>query len=109
MKLLVPWGITFGLVGTTLLGAVFGGSTPVLALPEQEIKDKLDAVPVYLITNEKGVPLRRSLPNNQDGKKNGGSVTGVYMSRQDAKDFLNELQNAKGKDPKGDSNFKREE
>lgn len=99
MKALVRWGATLGLVGSTLLGSVFIGSVPVLALPEQQIKEKLDAVPVYLITNDKGLPLSRPLPEGQNGQK-GGSVTGVYLSRQDAQAFITELRNAKGKDPK---------
>lgn len=100
MKSLVRWGVTLGLVGTTLLGAAFGGSIPVLALSEKQIKDKLDSVPVYLITDDKGLPLSRSLPDNQNGKKDGRSVTGVYMSRQEAQAFITKLQNAKDKDPK---------
>ncbi|MEA5506400.1 Tic22 family protein [Halotia wernerae UHCC 0503] len=100
MKALVRWGATLGLVGSTLLGTVFVGNAPVLALSEQQIKEKLDSVPVYVITNEKGLPLSRPLPEAQNGKKPGGSVTGVYLSRQEAQAFISELRNAKGKDPK---------
>jgi hypothetical protein len=100
MKSFVRWGATLGLIGSTLLGAVFVGNFPVWALSEQQIKEKLDSIPVYLITNEKGLPLSRTLPEAQNGKKAGGSVTGVYLSRQEAQTFINELRNAKGKDPK---------
>lgn len=100
MKALVRWGATLGLVGSTLLGTVFLGSIPVIALSEQQIKDKLDSVPVYLVTNDKGLPLSRPLQAGQNGQKPGGSVTGVYLSRQDAQAFINELRNVKGKDPK---------
>ncbi len=94
MKSLVRWGVTLGLVGSTFLG-VFLPNLPVLALPEKQVKDKLDSVPVYLITNSKGLPLSRVLP---DGQK--GSVTGVYMSREEAQAFIRALQNAQSKDPK---------
>ena len=97
MKSLVRWGTTLTLVGSTLLGGVFAGNLPVLALSEQQIKEKLDSVPVYLITNQQGLPLSRPLPESQ---KQGGSVTGVYMSRQEAQSFIKELQGASGKDPK---------
>jgi hypothetical protein len=100
MKSLVRWSATVGLVGSTLLGTIFAFSVPVLALSEQQIKDKLDSVPVYLITNEKGLPLSRILPDGQNGQKGGGSVTGVYMSRSDAQAFITELRNTNGKDPK---------
>ncbi len=97
MKALVRWGATLGLVGSTLLGSVFAGSFPVLALPEQQIKEKLDSVPVYLVTNKEGLPLSRPLPNTE---KPGGSVTGVYMSRQEAQSFIKELQSVPGQDQK---------
>ncbi|WP_066381577.1 MULTISPECIES: Tic22 family protein [unclassified Anabaena] len=100
MKALVRWGATLGLVGSTLLGSVFVGNIPVLALSEQQIKEKLDVIPVYLVTNDKGLPLSRPLPAGQNGQKPGGSVTGAYLSRQEAQAFINDLRNAQGKDPK---------
>jgi hypothetical protein len=100
MKALVRWGATLGLLGSTLLGTVYLGSSPAIALSEQQIKEKLDGVPVYLVTNEKGLPLSRPLPTPQNGQKPGGSITGVYMSRQEAQAFINELRNVKNKDPK---------
>ncbi|BAY11576.1 Tic22 family protein [Calothrix sp. NIES-2098] len=100
MKSLVRWGATLGLVGSTILGTVFAGNLSVLALSEQQIKEKLDSVPVYLVTNEKGLPLSRPLPENQNGQKAGGSVTGVYLSRQEAQKFINDLRSTQGKDPK---------
>jgi hypothetical protein len=96
MKALVRWGATLSLVGSTLLGSVFAGNLSVLALSQEQIKEKLDSVPVYLITNDKGLPLSRALPNNQQP---GGSVTGVYMSRQEAQNFIKELQNTQGRNP----------
>lgn len=98
MKSLVRWGKTLGLVGTTLLVMAFSGNSPVLALSDQQIKEKLDSVPVFLITNPQGLPLSRPL-QAQNGKK-GGSVTNVYMSQQEAQAFINELRTVKDKDPK---------
>ncbi|MCC5662915.1 hypothetical protein LC653_02930 [Nostoc sp. CHAB 5784] len=100
MKSFIRLGATLGLVGSTLLGTVFLGNVPVLALPEQQIKEKLDAVPVYLITNDKGIPLSRTLSEGQNGQKGGASVTDVYLSHQEAQAFITELRNVKGKDPK---------
>jgi Tic22-like family len=98
MKSLVRWGTTLGLIGSTLLGTVLSINAPVLALSEQQVKEKLDSVPVYLITNPQGLPLSRPLPEAQGQK--GGSVTGVYMSQKEAQSFIRELQNVKEKDPK---------
>ena len=99
MKSLVRWGTTLGVVGSTLLATVTSGIAPVIALSEQEIKSKLDNIPVWLITNPQGLPLSRPLPE-QNGKKVGGSVTGVYMSKQEAQTFISDLQKVKDKDPK---------
>lgn len=98
MNSLIRWGLTLGLVGSTVLGGVAASDIPVLALSEKEIKAKLDSVPVYLITNPQGIPLSRNIPT-----KNGQqsvSVTGVYMSRQEALAFIQQLKNAKNKNPK---------
>lgn len=102
MKSLVRLGITLGLVSSTLLTAVSAGISPALALPEEEIVKALDTVPVFLITNGQGLPLSRPLNNGQNGQnaQGAGSVAGVYMSRQEAQAFINELRNAKGKDQK---------
>ncbi|MBD2771693.1 Tic22 family protein [Iningainema tapete] len=102
MKSLVRWGTTFGLVGSTLLATVISGNAPVLALTEQQIKEKLDSVPVYLITNAQGLPLSRPLQQqaNNAQQKGAGSVTGVYMSQKEAQAFISELRNAKGQDAK---------
>lgn len=98
MKSFLRWGLTLGLVGSTLLGGVAAFESPVLALSEREIKEKLDTIPVFMITNEKGLPLSRNL-----SAKNGNqsaSVTGVYMSRKEALAFIQELRKAKNKNPK---------
>ena len=59
---LVRWGTTLGLVGSTLLATVTSTIAPVIALSEQQIKSKLDNIPVFLITNPQGLPLSRPLP-----------------------------------------------
>jgi hypothetical protein len=99
MKSLVRWGVTLGLVGTTLLGAVFAGSVPVLALPDKQIKDTLDSVPVFLITNPQGIPLTSTIPPGQNGQKP-SSVTQVFMNGQEAQAFMEQLRQRKDQDPK---------
>lgn len=98
MKSLVRWGTRLGLVGSTLLATAIAGIAPVIALSEQQIKTKLDNIPVWLITNPQGLPLSRPL-TEENGKQTAGSVTGVYMSQQEAQAFIAELRNVKDKDP----------
>jgi Tic22-like family len=99
MKSLVRWGTTFGLVGSTLLATVLGVIAPVLALSEQQVKEKLDSVPVFLITNPQGVPLTRTLAPAQSGQKP-ATVADVFMSGQEAQSFMEQLRTSKGNDPK---------
>lgn len=84
MKSLVRWTSTLALVGSTLLTTFTTSITPAIALSKQQIKGKLDNIPVWLITNPQGLPLSRS-------KQDGNSVTGVYMSRQEAQAFINKI------------------
>jgi hypothetical protein len=99
MKSLVRWGTTLGLVGSTLLATICSGNIPALALPEKEIQEKLNQVPVFLLTDSQGSPLTRPIPKEQNGKQ-GGSVTEVFMSPQEAQAVLNKLKTSQGKDPK---------
>ncbi|MGI2905724.1 Tic22 family protein [Tolypothrix sp. VBCCA 56010] len=99
MKSLVRWGATLGLIGSTLLSTVFVGNVPVLALTQQQVKEKLDSVPVFLIMNNQDIPLTSSVPAGQNGQKP-GFVTQVFMSAQEAQAFMNQLRNRKDPDPK---------
>lgn len=99
MMSFVRFGTALGLVGSAVVATVVAGVAPAIALSEQQIKEKLDQVPVWLITNPQGLPLSRQLPAGQNGQKS-GTVTGVYMSRQEAQAFISDLQKAPNKDPK---------
>lgn len=99
MKSFVRWGTKLGLVGSVVLATVMTGLAPVIALTQQQIKEKLDDVPVWLITNPQGLPLSRQIPAGQNGQKP-ATVTGVYMSRQEAQAFISNLQKTASQDPK---------
>lgn len=95
IKSLVGPGINLSLIASTL-GLTLSHSGTVFALPPQEIKGKLDAVPVYLITNDQGTPLSRMM-SSQDGKQE-RAITDVYMSRQEALNFVQKFRQIRGKD-----------
>lgn len=99
MKSLVRSCQALGLLGGTLLVTVFTPNIPALALPEKQITEKLNDVPVFLITNEKGIPLSSRIPEGQNGQK-GGEVTQVFISGQEATTFMGQLRNRKTQDPK---------
>ncbi|MBA4444717.1 hypothetical protein CEP10_17885 [Cylindrospermopsis raciborskii S07] len=95
IKSLVGPGINLSLIASTLGLSLSHGST-VFALPPQEIKGKLDAVPVYLITNDQGTPLSRMI--SSPDRKQERAMTDVYMSRQEALNFVQKFRQILGKD-----------
>lgn len=86
-KAIVRWGITLGLASSAIIGSAAIHATRVLALPEEQIVQKLGAVPVFTITDNTGAPLVASLPD----QKNKSSVAGVFIDRQDAQAFVDQL------------------
>ncbi|NJP08064.1 MAG: hypothetical protein HC866_00130 [Leptolyngbyaceae cyanobacterium RU_5_1] len=84
MKSLIRWSATVGLVGITLLGSMWIGTTQVLALPQEQIVQKLRSVPVFTITDGRGSLLVLAPPNGQKG----GPIAGIFISQKDAQAFL---------------------
>lgn len=91
MKSILRWGATLGLIGTTLFGPSLAGMNRAIALPQEDILDKLRMVPVFTITDAQGAPLIASYPNSQQGGDS-SSVAGVFISRQDALEFIENLE-----------------
>ena len=79
MKLLV--GLTAGL---GVFGAFFLNAGKAIALPEEQVLEKLDPVPVFTIADEQGAPL---VASGDDEAK----VAGVFISQTDANEFVNQL------------------
>lgn len=86
MKSLVRWSATLGLIGSALLGSWFSQNLEALALPEDQVIEKLKPVPVFTIADEDGSPL---VASGEDNAK----VAGVFISQQDANDFVERLKN----------------
>lgn len=82
---LIRWGITLGAAGTAFLGWGVVENLPAIALPKAEIIKKLDPVPVFAITDDQGVPLVAASEENKD------MVTGVFISKKDANQFVEKL------------------
>ncbi|MGL5808235.1 MAG: Tic22 family protein, partial [Xenococcaceae cyanobacterium] len=84
MKSFIRFGATLGLVGSTFLGAWGSLDLKALALPQEQILQKLKPVPVFTITDQQGAPLVASGENN-------AKVAGVFISQQDAQNFVSQL------------------
>lgn len=85
MKSLVRWSATLGLVGAALLGSYATDNLKALALPEAQVLEKLQAVPVYTVVDDKGTPITVSVPNQENKTVN---VAGFFISNKDAQDFI---------------------
>jgi Tic22-like family len=75
-------GIILSLFGSALFAA-----TPLQALPESQIVDKLKGIPVFALTDRDGLLVTAS--NGVRGRLSKG---GAFFSQNDAKDFLRKLQ-----------------
>jgi hypothetical protein len=80
------------------MASVLGGNLAALALSDEQIVKVLDSTAVFVITNEQGSPLSRTL-NGQNGQ-NAGAVTQVFMSRKEAEAFVSQLRSRSDVDPK---------
>lgn len=92
LKSTIRWGATLCLTGSAIFGSATLGAMQALALPQEQVLQKLGPVPMFTITDEKGAPLVASVPNQ---KKQSG-VAGVFVNRQDAQAFIDRL---KAKNP----------
>jgi nickel transport protein len=93
MKSLVRLGAVLGIVTSAWLAPAITGKMSALALPEQQVLEKLRPVPVFTITDAQGAPLIASVSGNGDKS---ASVAGVFISQKDAQAFIEKL---KAKNP----------
>jgi len=84
MKSLLRWGTTFGAIGGTVLTSLLSFNLSAIALPEAAVSQKLTPIPVFTVADAQGSPLVASTNDNQ-------KVAGVFMSRQDAEQFVTKL------------------
>jgi Tic22-like family len=87
MKSLVRLGAILGIVGSTLLGPSPIDNMSALALPETQIVEKLDIVPVFTIADAQGVAVVNSV--TQQGQSTPISVGLIFISQRDAQSFIN--------------------
>lgn len=83
MRSFFRWSLVLGVLGSLAWGVK--PTPPAMALPEQEVIQKLSLVPVFTIADERGAPL---IASSQEGD----SRAGAFFSRQDAEEFVAQLQ-----------------
>jgi Tic22-like family len=80
-------------VMVSLLGSMLLAATPTQALPESQIVEKLQGIPVFALTDSDNLLLTASVANEQGKPAKGAG----FFSQADAKTFLQKLQK---EDPK---------
>lgn len=88
MKLLIRLGAILGICGSTFL-VPSAANMSALALPQEEVLQKLSPVPVFTITDAQGAPLVASV--SQEGEDINASLAGVFINKSDADAFVDRL------------------
>jgi hypothetical protein len=91
MKSLIRWSAALGVFAGTVIGTMMSGNLAAFALSQQQILERLRSVPVFTITDENGSPLVAAPESAADGAAVGAPVAGVFISQDDAENFLNNL------------------
>jgi hypothetical protein len=84
IKSLIRRSTIIGMVSTAIVSTGLL-NLKALALPTEQILQKLNPVPVFTIADEQGAPL---VASGEDEAK----IAGVFISQQDANDFVTRLQ-----------------
>lgn len=83
MKSFIQRSATIGLIGCTLLASWFGGNLKAFALSQEQILQKLNAIPLFAIGNQQGLALF----SGKDKEK----ILFIYLSPQEAQKTVTEL------------------
>jgi hypothetical protein len=97
MKSLIRWSATLAIVGSVLLGSLFTGSARVLALSEEEVKARLETVPVFTLVDGEGSLVVATFSEEE----NAPPVATVFISHTNAENFLNNMANSDAQSVEG--------
>ncbi len=87
MKFFHHYLSSIGLCGSTLIGASLIGSLPAQAIPEAQVIAKLQNIPVYVITDDKGTIVEARISDKGTNPSPQVS-TGVFFTEKDASTFV---------------------
>ena len=85
MKFFQQWFVSIATVSSAI-GYLSIASLPAQAIPEAQVIEKLQNIPVYVITDDKGVMVQAT---SEGAKTQPQQIsTGVFFTSQDAQSFL---------------------
>ncbi len=105
IKSLMRWGATIGIVAATVL-STGADRFKALALPEEQILEILNPVPVFTIANKDGqaITITRPVENNEaSGENKEQTLLYVFMSPQDAQNYIETVVKEKNSDLASDA------
>ncbi len=82
-------GISSALALSPVVGVVSGLSQPVHAMTEAQVLERLNSIPVFAITDDKGAPLLGTLP--QQSNREAKQVLFFFLNPDEAQALLNQL------------------
>ncbi|WAL62630.1 Tic22 family protein [Thermocoleostomius sinensis] len=89
MKSLIRWSATLALIGSVLFGSLFVGGSRVLALSDEEVKARLETVPVFTLVDGEGSLVVATFSEEE----NAPPVATVFISHTNAENFLRNMSN----------------
>lgn len=87
MKSLIRWSAALAMVGSILVGSLFVGNFRALALPDEEVKARLETVPVFTLVDAEGSLVVATFTEEQDSPP----VATVFISHENAENFLQNM------------------
>ncbi|WP_416670420.1 Tic22 family protein [Egbenema bharatensis] len=88
MKSFIRWSAMLTLVGSVLFGSLFGAGTRAFALPDDQVMERLDTVPVFTLVDGSGSLVVATFSEQEDAPP----VATVFISHQGAENFLRNMQ-----------------
>lgn len=90
MKLFVRMALALGIIGSTFLAPNLTGTMIAQALPQEQVMQKLQLVPVFTIGSAERQLLTATIPA-QDNSGTKISVSRIFINQQDAEAFLTQV------------------
>jgi len=94
MKGLIRWGLIASLAGGSLVSPSLMRQQAAIAIPEAEAVKRLETVPTFAVTDDKGSPVLAAVPNPKDKSKK-IQVATFFMSQTDAQTLVDNLKTQK--------------
>ena len=90
MKGLIHWGLILSLSGGSFVAPSFLGQMSAIALSETEILERMDAIPVFIITDKQGNLLPAFIQDRNDTAKKRQYVS-FFLNHKDAQAVISQI------------------